>query len=241
MPVSLLPGRTEALPGDTRTLVVAVPDQAIGTVAERLAASGASLPRIALHLSGALDASALETLRARGAAVGSCHPLQTFPDAEVPPDAFEGITFGLEGDAPAVAAGRALASVLGARSVAVPAGAKALWHLAAVLAGNGTIALVGAALDAMRAAGLGDEDALLALGPLARRSLEGALGVGPAAALTGPVARGDEATLERHRAAIAAWDPSRLALYEALVAEQRRLVARREAAKMPSPGSGTGC
>jgi len=70
-------------------------------------------------------------------------------------------------------------------------------------------------------------DEIIVTGERARRSLEGALSSGPAAALSGPVARGDGATLERHRTAIDAWDPARRALYDALVAEQERLVARR--------------
>ncbi|MBK6404306.1 MAG: DUF2520 domain-containing protein [Holophagales bacterium] len=100
----------------------------------------------------------------------------------------------------------------------------ALYHLAAALGANGLTGLVAASRDALVGAGLTPGDALGALGPLLRSALEEALRLGPEAALTGPVARGDEATLERHRRALLAWDAGRVALHEALLREQRRLV-----------------
>ncbi len=224
--VTLLRGREEGRVPPVRLLVLAVSDDALRAVAARIAGSLRGAAPVALHLAGALDSSVLSPLRAAGCAAGSCHPLQTFPDAESSPEAFQDVTFGVEGDARAVEAAEALVRRLGARSVIVAPGKKTLWHLAAVLAGNGAVALVGAAVDAMRGAGLTERQALDALAPLARRSLEGALLRGPAAALSGPVARGDEETLAAHRGALDAWDPARRALYEALVAEQRRLVAR---------------
>jgi predicted short-subunit dehydrogenase-like oxidoreductase (DUF2520 family) len=223
--VTLLRGHEEARLPPARLLVLAVADDAIRSVATRIAGSLGDARPVALHLAGALDSSALSPLREAGCAAGSCHPLQTFPDADSPPEAFHGVTFGVEGDPRAVEAAEALVRRLGARSVVVAPGKKTLWHLAAVLAGNGAVALVAAAVDAMREAGLTERQALDAVAPLARRSLEGALARGPAAALSGPVARGDDATLDAHRGAIDAWDPARRALYEALVAEQRRLVA----------------
>ena len=226
--VTLVSGRRTERAPDAPLLLLAVPDQALSEVAARLAsAEPAARAGVALHLAGALDSSVLAPLARRGFSVGSCHPIQTFPRADLPPGAFAGVTFGVEGDPEAVRAGRALARAVGGRSVEIRAESKPLWHLAAVLAGNGAVALVGAARDAMRAAGLSEREALDALAPLATRSLEGAFANGPEAALTGPVARGDWSTVERHRAAIASWDPARRALYDALVEEQKRLVASR--------------
>jgi predicted short-subunit dehydrogenase-like oxidoreductase (DUF2520 family) len=209
-------------------VLLAVPDGAIAEVAARLAAALGDARPVVLHLSGALASGILAPLRDLGCAVGSCHPLQTFPDPEVPAGAFEGVAFGIEGDEEARRTSEALARMLGGVPVALEADRKVLWHLAAVLAGNGAVALVGAAVDAMRAAGLDEVTARAALAPLARRSLEGALAKGPVAALSGPVARGDTQTLASHRAALAAWDPARRPLYDALVLEQERLVARRD-------------
>jgi predicted short-subunit dehydrogenase-like oxidoreductase (DUF2520 family) len=226
--VAVLSGRTTEGAPNAPLLLLTVPDQALGEVAERLARTRTDAPpAVALHLSGALDSSVLAPLARRGFAVGSCHPIQTFPRPDASPDAFAGVTFGVEGEPRAVRAGHALARAVGGRSVEIRAESKPLWHLAAVLAGNGAVALVGAARDAMRAAGLSEREALDALAPLATRSLAGAFEAGPEAALTGPVARGDWSTVEKHREAIDAWDRARRALYDALVEEQKRLVAKR--------------
>ena len=110
--------------------------------------------------------------------------------------------------------------------MAIEARNRALYHLAASIGANGLTGLVAASRDALTGAGLPPGDALDALAPLLRSALEGALRRGPEAALTGPVARGDETTLERHRRAILAWDASRAALLEALLREQQRLAGR---------------
>ncbi|MEO6323862.1 MAG: DUF2520 domain-containing protein [Thermoanaerobaculia bacterium] len=220
----------EGLPADdadaASVVILAVADGAIQPLAESLARSLSFGARaIVLHCSGVLDVSALESLHRQGCAVGSFHPLQTFPDKTERPAAFRGVTFGIEGDLEARAMARKLADRLEGFAVEIHPGTKALYHLAAVLAGNGAVGLIGAARDAMTAAGFERGQALAALGPLVLTSIEGALSRGPEAALSGPVSRGDDATLERHRAALRQWDPERLPLYEALVREQERLVA----------------
>ena len=235
----------EGLPGPVTAsaslVILAVADEGIVPLADRLAGSLSRFESepVFLHCSGVLDGTALESLRRKGSPVGSCHPLQTFPDRVPRPTPFRGVTFGIEGDAAALAAGRELAARLDGRAVEIEPGTKSLYHLAAVLAGNGTVALIGAARDVMQAAGFDAAEALLALGPLVRASVEGALSSGPEPALSGPVSRGDRATLERHRAALRDWDPSRLELYEALVREQERLVSssgpRTHPAKITSP------
>jgi predicted short-subunit dehydrogenase-like oxidoreductase (DUF2520 family) len=221
--------RTEAgVLADASLVILAVPDGAIEATARRLASA---VPRegigAALHLSGLRDASVLSPLREAGLTCGSCHPLQTFPSASMPSKAFQGIVFTIEGDPGALEAARDLVGALGGRPAAIAPGKKPLYHLAAALAANGTVALLGAARDAMRGAGFPEADALLALAPLLRAALENALREGPEKALTGPVARGDRETLAAHRSVLRAWDASRLALYEALVAEQERLCRQR--------------
>jgi predicted short-subunit dehydrogenase-like oxidoreductase (DUF2520 family) len=206
-------------------LVITVPDDALPTVAAALArsVSAAGSSPCVLHASGALDSSVLSPFAALGLPTGSCHPMQSFPDLRPRPAAFRDITFGLEGDERAREAGRLLADRLGARWVEIDARHKPLYHLAAVLAGNAVVGLAAAARDAMVAAGLTSPEALAALSPLAHTALDAAFERGPEAALSGPVARNDLTTLERHREAIRRWDPSRLPLYDALVREQERL------------------
>jgi predicted short-subunit dehydrogenase-like oxidoreductase (DUF2520 family) len=159
-------------------------------------------------------------------ATGSCHPLQTFAGSSEDSGKFQGIAFAIDGSGPGLAAAERLALALGGHPFAIASGKRPLYHLAAALGANGLTGLVAASRDALVGAGLAPEDALGALGPLLRSALEEALRLGPEAALTGPVARGDEATLERQRQALLAWDAGRAALHEALLREQRRLARR---------------
>jgi predicted short-subunit dehydrogenase-like oxidoreductase (DUF2520 family) len=216
-------------------LLLAVRDDAIAPLAEALAGAPGRAPAGAavIHLSGALDLRPLEPLSRRGFLVGSCHPLQTFTGTPADAGRCEGIAFAVEGAGAALASVERLAQGLGGRTIRLAEGARALYHLAASLGANGLTGLVGASRDALVAAGLAPRDALDALGPLLRTALEESLRLGPEAALTGPAARGDEATLELHRGALRAWDASRTSLLEALVREQRRLAGKRP--------SGAGC
>ena len=188
---------------------------------------------VALHHSGSLGPEAIGPLSSRGFATGSCHPLQTFTGSPSDAGRFEGIAFAVDGEGAGRATAHLLARALGGRPVPVPSGARGLYHLAASLGANGLTGLIGASRDALVAAGFDGAEALAALGPLLRTALEEALRLGPEASLTGPAARGDEATLERQRRALERWDASRSALLEALLREQTRLAARGAA--------GTGC
>lgn len=207
-----LVGRGEPIPAAPLTLLT-VPDRAIAEVAVAVPSGG-----VLLHCSGACD---LEVLRPHHPA-GSLHPLMTFPAPELAPPRFEGVPAALAGDPEAVAAARALAERLGMRAFLVP-GDRRLYHAAAVMAGNFATALLAEAAAVLAGAGVPLEQAPALLAPLALRSVENAAELGPARALTGPVARGDELVIAAHRAALAA-DPARLATYDALLAAARRLV-----------------
>lgn len=206
-------------------VLLAIRDDALAVVARRLASSASAVPRgaVALHHSGALGVDVLAPLAATGFATGSCHPMQTFTGSAADARRFGGSTFAIDGEGEGRTAAERLARLLGGRSVSVAPSRRGLYHLAASLGANGLTGLLAASRDALVAAGLDPAEALAALGPLLRSALEEALRVGPEAALTGPVDRGDDATLERHRRAILAWDASRASLLEALLREERRL------------------
>jgi predicted short-subunit dehydrogenase-like oxidoreductase (DUF2520 family) len=125
-----------------------------------------------------------------------------------------GITFAVAGDAMATTLGRAL----GGRCIEIDDDHRAGYHAAACIASNHLVALLGQVQRVAAAAGLG-VDAFL---PLAAAALQDVADLGPAAALTGPAARGDAATVARHRAAVA---PEELAGYDAGVALARRLAS----------------
>jgi predicted short-subunit dehydrogenase-like oxidoreductase (DUF2520 family) len=221
--------------GPEVVLLLAVRDDALPGLVAALADSVSGFPRgtVALHHSGSHGAEILAPLDEKGLATGSCHPLQTFTGSSADAERFQGTTFAIDGSGAGLAAAQRVALALGGRPVTVEARNRALYHLAASLGANGLTGLVAASRDALAGAGLAPSDALDALAPLLRSALEEALSRGPEAALTGPVARGDETTLERHRRALLAWDAPRASLLEALIREQRRLAGR-------SPG-GTEC
>ncbi len=217
-------GRPCATPAEAAALapvvVLTVPDGAIATVA---AAVSWQPGQVVLHTSGALDSAVLSPARAAGAAAGSLHPLQTLVRAEDGPALLRGATFALEGDPAAVAAGRALAEALGGHPLELAPGAKVLYHAAAVCTSNYIVALAAMARRLWAAAGLPPADAVPALLPLMQGAVTNLGKLGVEQALTGPVARGDTATVARHLQALAEQLPDLLPAYQALGLEALNL------------------
>ena len=171
-------------------VVVATPDGAIAEVAAAIA----TRPEVVfMHLSGAVGLEHLAPHRRRA----SLHPLMALPDGDTGGRRLlAGITFAVAGDP----MGEHMASALGGRAVRVPPAARALYHAAAVVASNHMVATLGQAARLAAMAGLTLEDLL----PLARAATDDAGRLGPGAALTGPVARGDWRTVAGHLAALPA-------------------------------------
>ena len=197
-----------AAPQDVDLVFLAVPDKEIVTAA-RLVPPG---PLVG-HLSGATGLDALAGHEGFG-----LHPLMTIPG----PDAvLTGAGAAIAGTTPrALAAAERLATDLGLRPFTVADEDRAAYHAAASLASNFLIALEEAATKLGATAGV-DRDALA---PLVRATVDNWAADGRAA-LTGPIARGDEATVARQRDAVAERAPELLELWDAL-AEQTREVAR---------------
>ncbi|UJA20416.1 pantoate--beta-alanine ligase [Thermoleophilia bacterium SCSIO 60948] len=198
-------------------VLIAVPDAAIEQACEAIAPSLAEDARVG-HLSGARGLDALAAAARAGAATFSLHPLQTLPDdgAEL-----AGAWAAIDGsDDEARAEARRLASELGMRPFMVPASARSAYHAAAAIGSNLLVALEESAVELMGRAGV--EEARAALTPLVLRAAANWADRG-AAALTGPIARGDEAVVGAHREAIAGLAPELLPLYDALSDRARRL------------------
>jgi predicted short-subunit dehydrogenase-like oxidoreductase (DUF2520 family) len=192
-------------------VVLSVPDDAIAAVCEQVAAGGGfQRGAVVVHLSGALGSQALAAAQASGASALAFHPIQTFARADG--RLFEGVTCVLEGDSEGAALGMALAEFLGARAVEIRAEDKALYHAALCIACNYFVTLADAGAGLLAEAGLG-EAALPALVPLLRNALENLARVGLPDALTGPISRGDLATVQAHLDALAARAPELLPLY----------------------------
>jgi predicted short-subunit dehydrogenase-like oxidoreductase (DUF2520 family) len=189
-------------------LLLTVPDRLIGAVASAILPVRST---VVAHCSGSLGLEVLATHER----VGSMHPLVTLPDPVIGGARLRaGVCFVVSGDQ---LLGE-LVEALGGRSLEVPAQARPAYHAAACMASNHLVALLGQVQRVAASAGL----PLDAFFQLAQAALDDVVLLGPAAALTGPAARGDLATIERHRQAL---DPAELDGYDAGVALARRLVS----------------
>jgi predicted short-subunit dehydrogenase-like oxidoreductase (DUF2520 family) len=188
-------------------LVVAVPD---GAIAEVVASVEPVTTTVVMHLAGSVGLEVLGVHPRRAA----LHPLVALPNTELGAQRLAaGAWFAVAGDPVA----RRIVEDLGGRSFEVADEDRAAYHAAAVIASNHVVALLGQAERVAASAGVPFEAYL----DLVRATVDNVAELGPAAALTGPAARGDMATLQRHLDALA--EDEREA-YEALVRLVRRLV-----------------
>ena len=194
-------------------VLVAVQDAAIeAALAELLASARLARGAVVLHASGSAEAAeGGAALRAAGHAFGTFHPLVPLSDAARAPAMMRGAWVGVDGDPRAREASAALAASLGARTLEIPAGAKPRYHAAAVFASNFPVVLAAIAARLMSDAGVDAEGARGAVECLLALAAANVAGRDPAAALTGPVVRGDAVTVRRHLAALAGDDEARAA------------------------------
>jgi predicted short-subunit dehydrogenase-like oxidoreductase (DUF2520 family) len=189
------------------TVVLAVPDDAITPVALALAEAGAVEPgQVVLHLSGLHGREALAPLDGRGAALGSLHPLQAISDPGTAAVRWRGAYAAVEGDDRAVREAERLGRLLGLIPFRLRSDQKPVYHAGAVMAANYVVALAGAAERLGREAGVPAELAARLYLPLLFGALENLRSQSPIEALTGPIRRGDLATIEVHLAALSADD-----------------------------------
>lgn len=214
------------LPPLATHVIVAVSDEGITPVAQMLATAGMR-SGVALHTCGAMGPGALAPLSGQGVACGMLHPLQSISTAYQGVTSLEGIAFGVAGDGPAVEWGGEIAALLGGRVIRIPIEHLSRYHAAAAMASNVLVGVIDAAVLLMIEAGIDRETALSALGPLCRTTLENTLRSGPQAALTGPIARGDAATVAAHLDGVAGAPPTVEALYRAGAQHLLELARRR--------------
>jgi predicted short-subunit dehydrogenase-like oxidoreductase (DUF2520 family) len=207
-------------PADADAIVVAVPDRAIEEVAGRIAALALPTHLPVLHTSGSRGGDTLAALAERGHPVGSAHPLAALADPVDGAERLAGATWGIEGAAEALALAEQIVAACGGRALRLAPGGKAVYHAAAVFASNYAVTLLSVAERLMESAGVAAEDARPALAGLAAGAVENVGARGPAAALTGPVARGDAETVASHLARLSA---DERALYCLLGREALRL------------------
>jgi len=220
-----LAGRHDAVEAcrDAEVALLCVPDGEIATACASVATAVPPL-RFVGHVSGATTLGALSAASDAGADVLSLHPLQTIPDAESDlvgaPCAVAGST------AAALELARDLAARLQMHPFAVPEESRAAYHAAAAIASNLLVALEESAAELLERAGVDAEGREL-LAPLVLRTAANWAERGPDA-LTGPIARGDAATVERHLDALRSVAPELVPVYESLAERARALAAQAE-------------
>jgi predicted short-subunit dehydrogenase-like oxidoreductase (DUF2520 family) len=209
------------VPGDCSAIVLCVPD---GEIEAAAAAITGAAPLVG-HTSGATP---LNALAPAGAAAFGLHPLQTFTAESSGLRAFAGAGCAIAGStAEALAFAAGLARVLGMTPFEIDDEGRAAYHAAASMASNFLVTLQAAAERIAAGAGLEPDEARQLLVPLLRRTVDNLAALGPSEALTGPIARGDEATVAAQRRAIAEEAPELLDLFDVLAEHTRAVVAAR--------------
>lgn len=201
-------------------IILAVSDDALEPCIHQLAAVAESAPAFAFHVSGRSGAGILAPLDAKGWGTAAVHPAMTFTgDPITEAQQMIGARFAVTAStAQSVAKARAIVALLGGVPVEISEAHRPLYHAALCHGANHLVTLIVGATEALAAAGVDDPAALLA--PLARAALANGLGKGMAG-LSGPLLRGDAATIGGHLVAlrqdcplschhIVPWPPPRL-------------------------------
>jgi len=196
---------------------ITTPDGAIsGTCEEILKHGGFKKNAVVLHCSGSLPSTILSFGEKGGYHTGSLHPLQSFASLKTDWNPFRGIIAAVEGEAPAVAIAREIASDLGAVCLEIKTDAKSLYHASAVVASNYLVSLMDLSLRLMATAGITGKNAIGVLYPLVKGTLANIEKVGIPEALTGPISRGDVETVADHLKQMATQAPDLIPIYKSL-------------------------
>ncbi|WP_422943909.1 Rossmann-like and DUF2520 domain-containing protein [Undibacterium sp. TJN19] len=214
-------------PADIYMLTVA-DDQIASACAALVDAGLVNADSVLFHCSGAKASTVLSAANALGAAVASVHPVRSFADIEQLAEHFASSICSVEGDERALAVLLPALQAIGAETVIISAESKLLYHAGSVFASNYLVTLMETALQCYQAAGIPLEIAQKMAAPLARQSLENAFSMGPVAALTGPIARGDMQTVVLQQKAVTDWNAATGQLYQAFTPPTQALAARKK-------------
>jgi predicted short-subunit dehydrogenase-like oxidoreductase (DUF2520 family) len=203
----------QAVADNAELVFITTPDDAIARVAAQVSwHPGQSV----VHCSGADSVDILEPARGAGARVGAFHPLQTFASPEQAMENIPGSTFALEAEEPLLVTLKDMAAALDGQWVELKASDKVLYHAAAVFACNYMVTLVKLATDLWQTFGVSPPQATKALVPLLRGTLHNIETIGIPQCLTGPIARGDTGTINKHLDALKSNAPHLLSTYREL-------------------------
>jgi predicted short-subunit dehydrogenase-like oxidoreductase (DUF2520 family) len=177
-----------------------VPDREVHRAAASVSARTLGKVKFAFHSSGALLSRELAPLRKYKIALASVHPLMSFVPGVHP--SLAGVPFALEGEAAATKIARRIVRDLGGDSFALPASRKAAYHAWATFTSPLLLAFLVTLEEAARAAGLTRDDSRRKSLPIIRQTLENYSRLGPRRSFSGPIIRGDLATVAKHLAGL---------------------------------------
>lgn len=185
---------------ESDVVIVAVSDGAISEVAEMLVGTGLIGKRhVLVHCSGVMSASeAFGGVLDRVGGVGTMHPLRAVANPAQAIAELKETVFGVEGDSLGLAVVKELVRVIGGDAIELRGEQMTAYHAAAAMASNYAVALLGAASSVLEKAGLSRSQAVAALTPLMAGSVKNISEGDLSGALTGPIVRGDLATVKRH-------------------------------------------
>ncbi len=197
--------------------IIAAIDDAIASVCSDLSNAGILKPGLkVVHVSGAGGLDVLHAASQCGASVASIHPVQSFADVETAIKNIPGSVFGITANSEINDWCVSIVKDLGGIPVFISDNDKPLYHAAACMASNYLAALLFMVTDFYQNLGMKDEDCMQAYLPLVRGTLSNIQAHGPVAALTGPIARGDMGTIEKHLKVIEDKLPQYLGVYKQL-------------------------
>ncbi len=197
-------------------ILITTPDDIITSVCKDIALSPLIKRKYIFHMSGAGGLDLLEPAKKAGAAVASIHPLQSFSSIDNAIQNIPASYFGITADANAKKQATAMVLALGGHPIYISSKQKALYHAAACVASNYLVSLLNTVESIYQSIGIGEKDAKKAYLPLIYGSLKNIELSGSIQALTGPIARGDSGTVQKHVDAINTDLPQYASLYSSL-------------------------
>ena len=186
--------------------------------------------KIILHTSATLDRTVLAPLARCGAATGSLHPMQAFGGRVIPN--LNGVIFAVEGEPKARRMAQSIGKSLGGITVAIATRDKPIYHAAAVLAAGSAYPTIEAGVHLLMRIGFSRARAMQTLVPLLRQIFDNIERIGPRAAWTGPLSRGDYAIVSKHARALKKYPREFWQSYTALSLLAGRLLAKNPAAAL---------
>ena len=220
-------------------LFITTNDSSIGPVVEELTANGAfHTGQVVVHMSGAQSSEYLDDAKNFGAKVLSVHPLQSFADIEGAIENMPGSTFSIEGDKEAYDIAVDIVETLSGEYFFIDRWAKPLYHAGACVVSNYLVTLIDLGVKLLESTGMPKSMATKALLPLIRGTVHNVEKIGIPKALTGPIARGDVATIIKHLDSLAEATPDLMTLYSWLgfyttkIAEEKGTLNQEQGTKL---------